>query len=207
MIDRGASSMATPTRRYFLTRFNGNIPDYYLAHDELGGKTLALGSWRDMKARVLVERPYAKPITESILPDAAGNFIRKFAIRDRPIALSVVWPEEMTRDAKLRTRIVNFALRDGQLLRVEFREVGGDTIRLSLGNNAHPELSRELQANYDRLKFTIVMHRHLLEFRAESIVGATPVFSESINLREVSAADIVQISGLGLPAAELTIEE
>ncbi|PZC52343.1 hypothetical protein [Mesotoga sp. TolDC] len=43
------------TRHYFLTRFDGEVPSWYLVHDQIDSYTLVLGSWYDVEYRILAK--------------------------------------------------------------------------------------------------------------------------------------------------------
>ena len=42
-------------RHYFMTRFDGDVPNWYLVHDQIDDYTLVLGSWYGVKDRVLAK--------------------------------------------------------------------------------------------------------------------------------------------------------
>ncbi|WP_367363439.1 hypothetical protein [Mesotoga sp.] len=43
------------SRHYFITRFDGDVPYWYLVHDQIDDYTLVLGSWYDVQYKVLVK--------------------------------------------------------------------------------------------------------------------------------------------------------
>ena len=43
------------SRHYFLTRFDGEVPSWYLVHDDIDSYTLVLGSWYDVEYRIIVK--------------------------------------------------------------------------------------------------------------------------------------------------------
>ena len=46
--------LAEGDRHYFVTRFNGTVPEYYTTYDTAAGAMLALGSWRGVNLKILV---------------------------------------------------------------------------------------------------------------------------------------------------------
>lgn len=53
-VSRGGDQTYSSTRHYFINRFNGSVPSYYLEHDNIGNHTFSLGSW-DTTAPVLCD--------------------------------------------------------------------------------------------------------------------------------------------------------
>jgi hypothetical protein len=191
-------------RHYFVTRFDGRKPDYYRAHDELGGMTLALGSWYGSQMRALVARPFTPPVREQIRASADGLVIRSFAPGEVTRAIAISWMKEFVRNSADQAVQVELRLRDGRKLRADFNPSTADNFSLSLGEATNPQLTRQMGASYDLLEFTLVAQAGRLRFRAVSVRGAEPLFIESISLPQLEVAEL-RLSGVD--AAELIVEK
>jgi hypothetical protein len=56
LVSRDGDTTYSSSRAYYLTRHGGSKPSHYLAHDQIGGHEVSLGSW-DTSQRVLVRIP------------------------------------------------------------------------------------------------------------------------------------------------------
>jgi hypothetical protein len=207
LVQRAGQRYVDKERHYFITRFDGKKPDYYLAHDELGGMTLALGSWHSIKLRALVTRPFAAPQTRHLMADATGIVTHDFPSSDSPTLVALRWHREFNRGTEPQSSEARLTLRDGRVLQAVCRAKGGEAFTMALGDTSGPNLTREVGASYDVVEFTLVLRRDQLEFRAVSGVGGTPLFREAVALPGITPADVVRGSLAGVAAADLTVEQ
>jgi hypothetical protein len=168
---------------------------------------LALGSWRDMRLPVLVERPFSPPKHEQLVGRPGEDSQRIFDGGGRMTALALEWQEEFERKTAEKGVQVDILLRSGKTLRAVYQGEDTGLARLSLGNLEQPVISREISANFDRISFSVVMQQNQLEFAAQSAVGAAPFFREKVMLPGIAPKDVARISCRGMAAVELTMEE
>jgi hypothetical protein len=55
MVKRNGQFFYGTARQYFVNRFDGKVPGYYLVHDQIGNNTLVIGSWYDLNHRMLIK--------------------------------------------------------------------------------------------------------------------------------------------------------
>ena len=61
LVSRNERRFWNGPRHYYISRFNGDKPPHYLAHDSIGKHYICLGSWYGIEYRVLaVRKPRAK---------------------------------------------------------------------------------------------------------------------------------------------------
>lgn len=83
--------MTDDARQYFVTRMNGTVPEYYLAHDSAADQLVTLGSWRGVSMPILVmtdgEEVFLPVEDEYTLgrtrDDSAWRWLRGDAVRVR----------------------------------------------------------------------------------------------------------------------------
>lgn len=206
LVQRAGQGFGEAARHYFINRFAGRKPDYFLAHDELGGMVLALGSWHSFKAAALVAQPLARPRVEQLRAGEAGAVVRELAAGEQPAVLALGWQREFTRGPG-GAAVAEIILRDGRGWRAVCRATGGDTFALALGDATRPQLAREIGATYDQVKFTVVLRRGRMEFRAVSGVGATPLFQEAVPLPDFTPDMVARLVLPGVDSADLTMEK
>lgn len=203
-LQRGNERRFDGKRHYFLTRFDGIKPEYFLAHDEIGGATFVLGSWYGIQNRLLVALPAAAPKVESLRPDADG------AIRGRPAGpiadgLALTWRLALVPD-RVQAIVASLRMRDGHELRAVCLPDRNGALAVALG-----EHSRQVAANFGECEFTLVAREGMLRFRATSVVGGSPVFSEEITAPGFRPGDVVAMelnagAQSALASAQLIIE-
>jgi hypothetical protein len=209
-VQRDGARKFDETRHYFVNRFDGRKPEYYRAHDEIGGFTLALGSWYAVTAPLLVVLPERSPQREVLATRGseprivhAGRFDlgrQKFALRWRA---HVRPPEGEVTTVRLR-------LADAR----EWRAVCAATanaVAVALGPPGGGGISRNVAASYGEFEFTLVGGQDGLSFRAVSAIGRNLLFSDRIETAGFQVADLVHLEltggpNSGLATAALVVE-
>jgi hypothetical protein len=204
LVQRGGKRFSEPPRHYLIDRFDGTKPDYYAAHDELGGMTLALGSWFGFQRRVLAAVPARAPRAESLAANAGGGIERTFTADDIPVALALSWrgdlrPGGPERSAELR-------LRDGRVLSARCAPDSSDRLTLTVGDAAQPAVARQTVAAAGEFRFTVVVRDGLLRFRAVGVASGVALFQETVRLPGLRAADVAELRLPGMKTAELIVE-
>ncbi len=192
-------------RQYFLNRFQGKKPDYFFAHDELGGMTLALGSWFGLTGRVLAELPPAAPSRRTLTGVNGQGVVADLPPQPRPAAaLALQWRQTVAAGsaAPLRAELV---LRDGRRIAAVCAPAAEGRWALALGEENRPQLSRQVSASYGPLGFSVVLRDGRLGFRGVTPVGLVPVFQEELAV-DFTAADVARVAVSGVDSAELTVE-
>ena len=190
-------------RQYFLNRFEGRKPDYFLAHEELGGMRLALGSWFGLTAHVLAQLPFAAPEEEKLSAVASEGAVRELPAQLR--ALAVEWTQELVPDSAREMRC-EFELRDGRRVAAACRPTSEGTLAVALGDAANPALARQVAATFGRLRFELVGRGSQLRFRAVGAVGAGVVFQEELAVG-FTVAEVARVKVQGVDTAILTVEK
>lgn len=181
---------AEASRHYFVNRFDGKKPDYYKAHEELGGMTLALGSWHGQTQRVLVRRPFQPVARYSLQSGPDGLVQHDFAGEPEARAASVSWWHEFRRDQNIGAPILSLTLHDGRKIQAVCRSSTDGLFTLALGDAIRPAFTREISATYDNLAFTVVVKPGRLDFRAVTALGAAPLFQETIEIEGLAVAAV-----------------
>lgn len=195
---------AEDNRHYFLNRFNGRKPDYYQAHDELGGMSLALGSWFGVTAQAVARVPFVAPRRMALSGRDSGVIGHDLPAAGGARALALHWPQELTSDGpggELRLR-----LRDGREWLAILRPAGNGAVALALGNAKQPGLARQVATGLGVVQCSVVVREGRLFFRAVTVAGAAPVFQESVPV-DFAAGDIISLTLAGVDSAELVTEE
>jgi hypothetical protein len=203
-VQRGGARQGEPPRHYLIDRFDGTKPDYYEAHDELGGMSLALGSWYGIQRRVLVSVPSRAPRVETLAAGPGGGIGRALAADESPLALAVSWLGDLRSggpgwSAELR-------LRDGRVLSARCAPDAADRLTLTLGDAAQPAVARQTVAAAGEFRFTVVVRDGLLRFRAVGVASGVALFQETVRLPGLRAADVAELSVPGVKTAELIVE-
>ncbi len=203
--NQGQLHPAGTKRQYFLNRFQGKKPDYFLVHDELGGMTLALGSWFGLNSRVMVELPAAAPIRRTLTGAGDNGVTAELPQQPRPAAaLAVQWQQTVVAQGTVTLR-AEIELHDGRRIAAVCAPVGEGRWGLALGDADQPQLSRQIPASYGPLTFSVVVRASRLAFRAIAPVGSVPVFQEEETV-DFTAADVARVSVQGVGTAELVVE-
>ncbi len=206
-VQRAGQRFSENPRLYFINRFDGKKPDYYKVHDELGGMTLALGSWYGSSLRALVELPY-QPSLHATLQSESDGIVRYAFNNDQTVrAMSVTWRKELRRDGQGGPAEVGLKLRDGRELLAQCAALPSGVLALALGDAVRPEFTRQIAPTYDLLTFTAVVQPGRLTFRAVSRLGAEPLFQETVSIEGLKASDISSLRVSGVDAADLTVEK
>ncbi|MBI5693394.1 MAG: protein kinase [Verrucomicrobia bacterium] len=91
-VQRDRQRLFDDKRHYFLGRFDGRKPDYFKVHEEVGGLTLALGSWYGMRIPAFALLPPARLHHESLERANGAPEIRRAGRIDRAVrALQLSW--------------------------------------------------------------------------------------------------------------------
>jgi hypothetical protein len=209
-LQRGGQDRFDPKRRYFLDRFDGVKPTYYLAHDEFGGMTWALGSWYGDRLRFLAALPPAAPRLETLRADATGTIRRAGPPEKDVVALALAWRLTLT-PGPGHGAAATVRLRDGRELRAVCETVAGDALAVAVGGATDGSHTWQVAASYADCEYTLVVRDGLLRFRAVSVVGGTPLFQREVAVPGLRLADIatLEISGAAqsrLVSARLIIE-
>jgi len=198
---RGGSRRYDERRHYFINRFDGKKPAYYLAHDEFGGMTIALGSWYGSNIPLLVALPPTVHRQETLTADATGIVRREGGFGPAVPAWLLSWKAQLDPQTALGVQ-VDLRLRDGRHLAAICRPAGAEAMALALGDVVHPPLTRETPAVYGReVEFALVLAEGALRFRAVSVVGGNPIFEEKIALPRVRPAEVIALELRGLAAS------
>lgn len=208
-VQREARRLADETRHYFFNRFDGVKPDYFLVHEELGGMSLALGSWYGLNLRALVARPFVAPRLEILSGDASRGVTATFAAGEAPATGSVSWRQEFRRQpGRARAQAeANLTLRDGRMLRARCSESEEGNFVVSLGEAERPQRVRQLGVGYERIEFTLVWRDGRLEWRGVSVESGVPLFQERLPVPDFSSAEVAAVRVSGVDSAELNAEK
>lgn len=203
-VQRGGARLGEPPRHYLIDRFDGTKPDYYATHDELGGMTLALGSWYGFQRRVLAVLPARAPRVKSLMAGAEGDIGRTLAADESPLALAVSWQGELRHSGAAWS--AELRLRDGRVLSARCAPEATDRLTLTLGDAAQPAVARQTVAAAGEFRFTVVVRDGLLRFRAVGVASGVALFQESVRLPGLRAADVAALRLPGVKTAELIVE-
>lgn len=194
-----------PPRHYFVSRFDGVKPDYFQAHDELGGMALALGSWFGMQARVLVRLPNLEPRLTRMESIGDGRARQAFASNaEAPLARAFHWRQTIaggSPEGRCEIR-----LRGGRVLVAAARLLPNDRLAISLGDSHAPELVRQVRATLGDFRCTVVVRSDLLRFRAVGIASGAMLFQEGIRISDLRAMDVQEVDVTGGDDVETHVE-
>jgi hypothetical protein len=202
-VQRNGQCTFEKQRCYFVDRFDGVKPDYYMVHDEIGGMTFALGSWHGSQMPLLAALPPAEIRVEKLQPDPGGNVIRREGSLGRHrAAAALLWRARLqTQDEE--TVAVRVRLVDSRLFQAVC-EIKQGSIALALGPVEGGGIANSVPGRFGDHDFTFVVRDRHLSFRAASAVGANPVFERSLAVVDFRLADIAAIEVAGGPQARLT---
>ena len=211
-VQRGGERRFDEKRHYLLNRFDGVKPDYYRAHDELGGMTLALGSWYGSAMRALVAVPGRPPRTESLAPAVDGMIRHATRLGPMVSAIALHWRARIA-PANGRVNPVGVRLRSdgGRELRAFCQVMNGDRFGVVLGDGSSAERSRQVAATFGECDFALVVRDGRMRFRATTAVGGSLVFQETAEVTglRLDAVPELEISGpaeSGLANARMIVE-
>jgi hypothetical protein len=197
-IQRGGQRNHDERRKYFLNRFDGIKPAYYDAHDEMGGMTLALGSWHMVKVPLLAMLPPARSRARTLTADGEGVIRCEEAAAFRGPAMALTWKRVLATEDGAPVA-VDLRLRDGRRLGAVCRPTGGN-LAIALSDSGTPLRSRQVTTAKVELEFTLMMREGAMRFRAVTVVGGSLVFEERAALPGVSPADLVALELSGMNA-------
>jgi hypothetical protein len=203
-------------RYYHVVRFNGEIPKYFLAHDELGGNVLALGSWYGPQLAVVARVPLPAPRVERVewgRPMPAGWSVSEREGESpqgaaRATALGVTRAHEVTGDTvsstwrgkleaggKAAVQSIELVGANGGGWTARCETVGGgrEVMRITLGRSERPERVVEMRPSYGELVFTLVARPGVLRWRVTTAVGGTLVADERVELPGWSASAVANV--------------
>jgi hypothetical protein len=204
-LQRAGQRLWQAPRHYMLSRFAGAKPGYFLAHDELGGFQLALGSWYDVRQRALVRLPPPTARSERLARAAGGEAIaRRFEPGEHVCAVAASWRGALARESGANQ--VQLRLRDGRRFLAACAPLPGERLAVSLGAAGQPEIARQIGATLGDFQFEVTVTDGWLRFRAVAVVGSAPIFQEQVPLGGVRAEDIAELGVTGPASAGLTIE-
>lgn len=205
-LQRGGRRRFDEQRHFQMGRFDGVKPDYFLAHDELGGATFLLGSWYGNQARLLAALPAVEPRLLALAPDPADGVIR-WSSSGGPAATALALSWRLTLNANAPREItLALRLRDGRELRAVCETGDSATFALALA-----EHTRRVTANFGECEFTLVARDGLLRFRAVNALGGNPLFSDETRIANLALVDITSLelhggAAGGLASARLIVE-
>jgi hypothetical protein len=206
-VQRAGKRYVDEKRQYFINRFDGKKPDYFLAHAELGGMTLALGSWFGNKMPALAALPFVAPAKRELTADKDGSLAMEYQTGGAPRIVSLVWSQDI-KPGPLRSLPVQILLTaaDQRSVGAHFELTADGRFALSLGDLKKPQLSREMSARYARFIFTLVAKPGRLHLRAVNAVGGDLIFQEAVAIPDFNPVDLRELQMTGVDAAELTTE-
>lgn len=203
--DRGRAHHAGTNRQYFLNRFDGKKPGYFHVHDELGGMTLALGSWFGLNSRVLAALPPEAPGRRILAGQAGRGVAAELTKEPRPVAaLALHWQATTSVQEATAVRAELF-LHSGQRIVAVCTSAAEGRWVVALGEENRPQVSRQVAASYGPLSISLVVRGNRMGFRAVTPVGRIPVFMEELAL-DYSADEVARVTVSGVDSAELTVE-
>jgi hypothetical protein len=203
LLQRDGQRFYQDNRHYFLSRFDGVKPDYYMVHDEIGGHTLVLGSWYNTRAMLLAVLPPSEVATEVLEVDESGRFIRRNgSVGLNRLAVALQWRAQLTATpgkgvvARLRTG-------DRSELRLACATTTDGALALAVGPSEGEGISRTVGGSFGEFEFTVVARNRYLSVRAVSVVGRNPLFFETLTPDGFRLSDVVGIEIEGGPNSRL----
>ena len=196
-VQRGGQRLHEGKRHYLLNRFNGAKPDYFEAHDEIGGMTLALGSWFGFQSHALAVLPPAVPRRRSVAATPVGRVAFAEELPRAASALAVVWRKTIVAtDAQGVAGEVR--LRDGRTIRALCRPSGPGALGFALTASDRAGDSRQVAAPNSELEFTLTLRAGVVRFRGVTAVGGDLVFEEKLAVPEFNLGDLLVVDVDGL---------
>ena len=205
-VQKAGQRLSESPRHYFVSRFDGKKPDYYLEHDELGGMTLALGSWYGNRMHALVSRPRDPAHREALRRQIDGSLEVNPGEAPTAETVMVTWQREITRDLTRGAIRSELKLKDGRSLIAVCGPADDGTFGITLGDAAQPQINARIGASFDVLNFALVVQAGRIKFRAVSALGASPLFQETVLISGLALTDIASVRVSGVDAADLVIE-
>lgn len=182
------------SRHYFLSRLDGQIPDYYLAHEEIGGHTLALGSWHGLQMRALVRYPGAPSpaawVGRSVV-DPTG-MLELPGSRDFS-ALLVQSTQKLSPQAD-RPQIVGFRLgANSEEWKLVMTSLPEGRLQLDARHGDNVRWSQTFDAGYGDWEHTIIVSDERMVWRVQRPGVVVPLGENSIAAPGLRAADVSQL--------------
>ncbi len=204
LLQRNGKRWGEAPRHYMMTRFVGTKPDYYEAHDELGGMQVALGSWHSVTARALVRLPPSVARSESLLVGATGEVVRVLTENEAAVALGLQWSQELRRTSS--PAAVSLRLRRGGELIARLGVPAADSVALALGEAGKPQLSRLMAATLGDYRIALTARTGALRFVAESATTGAVLFQEEVKIPGLKIGDVAEVRLSGPDRAEWVVE-
>lgn len=206
LVRNGEKRYSESTRHYFVNRFDGRKPEFYKAHDELGGMRLALGSWAVSTQRILVRLPSAQTTRVLLVGGAGPGALLEAKVTPSATrsALAVEWRAELPASGGGVRAVLE--TKNGRRFAASCAVTGEGRFALSLGAEEQPELARQLGATHSSLSYTVMVRDGKLRFRAISAVGSVVIFDEQLAL-PLDPADVVSLTVAGVDKATLVSED
>ncbi len=211
-IQRGGERRFDEKRHYLMNRLDGVKPDYYLAHDELGGMTLALGSWYGSSMRALVALPGRPPRTETLAPAVGGMVRHATSLGPMVSAIALHWRARIApSNSGVNPVGVRLRVAGGREIRAFCQVMNGDRFGVVLGDGSSAERSRQVAATFGECDFALVVRDGRMRFRATTAVGGSLLFQEAAEVSglRLDAFQELEISGpaeSGLANARMIVE-
>lgn len=203
-LQRSGQRFHRENRHYFASRFDGTKPEYFLAHDEIGGMAIALGSWYGSRVPVFAVLPPSPSEARALAATAADGVVRhheSLGVGKSAAALS--WRMPLRSAARL-SGTARVLLADGREIRAECRSNGDASVALALEVTGGGRVTKSRDVGFGDSGFTLVLRDGRVNFRAESLVGANPLFSESLEIAGFRLREVRGFEIEGAPQAPVT---
>jgi hypothetical protein len=210
-VQHGGRRIHEGRRHYFISRFDGEKPPYFLAHDEIGGDALLLGSWHGPRVPALALLPPARISREPLLPAGADGVLR----RELPLpagtqALALAWRVAL-RAGQTGRQVARLRLKDGREWTVLCEPRADAAVAIAFTGPAGTVRTTNRPIGYGETEFTLVVRDRRLRFAAVNVVGASPWFNETVPIEgfhvdDVRAIELEPGGVVGPGSATLSIE-
>ncbi len=206
LLQRGGERQASENRHYFMQRFDGRKPDYFLVHAEMGGMTIALGSWMGMQARVLAKLPPLAPRVVALAATGAGGPLEAWLpVGPRPVqAIALHARAALSVEAGEGVR-AELALDGGRTVTVSFVPIGEGRAAFRFDDEAATPRSRQVHALAGEVEFAWVLKDGELRFRAVNPTGQLVILDEVVET-ELTPPRVRAVRVHGVDSARLTME-
>ena len=192
-VQRDGQRLFDEKRCYFVHRFDGVKPDYYMVHDECGGLTLDLGSWYLSQNPILVSLPALPIQQETLRPGSDPRLIqREGPLGQNRTAAALTWRAQVT-PSNQHVTTARLRLADGREIQAVC-ELKVDALAVALGPVGERGVSRSLAPSFGEYEFTLAATRRRWSFRAVSTVGGNLLFRDDLALPGVEVGNVVGIT-------------
>lgn len=183
-------------RHYFVTRFEGIKPDYFQAHDQLGGNLLCLGSWYSNHINFLARIPLPAPTVQELnFADGASagwefdrtrvidgrlyssggeaSVWRTAAVGATADAVVVQWHGWLQAGSREMGSRFEWADHAGTpwIAECKTQGEGFEGFRITLGRRDKPEKRWQMAGRYGELQHTLVLRDGLMRWRISGVAG------------------------------------